>query len=1112
MIAICKLGMRFTLVFFNIVFRDITTRAKSHQPHINGCLIPIVFLPLLLQADTLGNLSDETPHVPQLKFEHVFEAFADGASPHNHLPLIIQDHDGMMWFAGDNLYRYDGAQLYPYTLDPMSICSSFTTGMAVDHDGGLWLATEKGVCFYHKDTDSFRPFSLPSGQTLSRSAGTVSVSPNNEIYIGFSSELAIINASRTDIKHISSPLKPQYHNRHNEFRSFFFESADSVWIGSLASGLIHFSPSTETFTHFMNTPEQPNLLPSNDVRAVVIDKHGDLWFGMHQGGVSKLLRDRKTFKHYLDSDDSYQLGSPYIWFLKVDSAGQLWLTSDGGGLLGYDYDTDSFFSYKHDANNRNSISSNKPLTVYEDSAKNLWVSLYPEGVDLINRNGADVYQFYANDDDKHSLNDSGILSIFKDANQTVWVATEKGLNRFDQEKKRFDNFSDGSQEWSVPPVPITNINQDRNGHLWLSSWGSSLFRVDLKAKVVSHYKHAEKAGETVDAIRFWQILPEPDRVLFATEGFQGILEYDFVLNKFNRIQLTDGSYAFNETHQYSLLRDSKENLWIGTIGGLFRQTPSAEIRPLSAEKVLNQTMISSFRIRSLFEDKSGGIWVGTEDQGVFLHNSKNEQFQHISRKNGLPSNSVSQIQQSPDGDIWLFTLNGLVRIEHETHKLKIFNKAHGLAGSNFNRTASFIDDDGTLYAGSAKGLSVFKVKQLKTKMQHFPVHITGLKLFNKTITTGDHPGLQHNIIQTESITLGHKDDAFTFSFAGLSYPLSRWNQYAYTLEGYDKAWNYIGKNHSATYTNIPAGKYVFRVKAQDKHGNWSDQQDSMQIIITPAPWLTWWAYLGYLALGVLLLQFAFHLRLQRLKYRKEKLLNTEIIRLNAVRETLRRDFMADISHELRTPLSILTGEVEAVHDGIRPLTMATIESIRGEVTIIKKIVNDLYDLALSDSGVMQCKMKKVDLSEVLAFAVSQMHIKFEQKSIKLDLDITGKDLWVNGDSQRLHQLFLNLLENSFRYTDDAGMLCIKASKNNMHVIVEFSDSSPGVNNAILPEIFKRFYTVDTSRNREHGGSGLGLSICKNIAIIHGATITAKESPLGGIKIDLVFPHYRGTTQ
>ena len=222
--------------------------------------------------------------------------------------------------------------------------------------------------------------------------------------------------------------------------------------------------------------------------------------------------------------------------------------------------------------------------------------------------------------------------------------------------------------------------------------------------------------------------------------------------------------------------------------------------------------------------------------------------------------------------------------------------------------------------------------------------------------------------------------------------------------------------------------------------------------------------------------------------------------------------MADISHELRTPLSILTGEVDAVHDGIRPLTMGTIESIRGEVTIIKKIVNDLYDLALSDSGVMQCKMIKVDMSEVLAFAVSQMHIKFEQKAIKLDVNITSQGLWVNGDSQRLHQLFLNLLENSFRYTDDAGTLSIKAYKKNMQVIVEFADSSPGVDNTALPEIFKRFYVVDTSRNREHGGSGLGLAICKNITIIHGATITAKESPLGGLKIDLVFPYYRGTTQ
>ncbi|BCD98741.1 ligand-binding sensor domain-containing protein [Marinagarivorans cellulosilyticus] len=1075
---------------------------KLHLCRLIAWVIFLLLVPLIAYAQQ----SPVPKHSSLLRFEHVFEAFPDGISPHSNLPHIIQDSAGMMWFAGDSLYRYDGTQLYPYQLDPMSICSSFITGMAIDLDGILWITTEKGVCQYVANTDKFKPFGLHTGQALSRNASAINVSPNNEVYIGFSSELAIINPARTDITFLSSPLKSQYHNRSNEFRAIFFESANSVWLGSLASGLIHFSPSTGFFEHYMNTPAQPNLLPSNDVRTIAMDKQGDLWFGMHQGGVSKLLKDKKTFQHYLNDDDSYNLGSSYIWSIKLDSTGQLWLASDGGGLLGYNADSDSFFAYRHDVNNRNSIASNKPTTVYEDSANNLWVSLYPEGIDLINRSSADVNQFYANSSSTHSVNDNGILSIFEDSQQSIWIGTEKGLNRFNKTAYTFENYSDGSQAWAIPQVPITYIAEDHKGQLWFSTWGEGLYRVSPQNQQVTHFAPSKTNPNTVDAARFWGILPESEHILFASEGVQGILQFRFDTQSFSRIHLVDGGSAFNGTHVYNVLRDSKDNLWIASIGGLYRQAPAGELVELSSES-FNPSTISSFRIRSLFEDNRNNIWVGTEDQGVYIYNPQSQHFKHLGLAQGIPSNNITKIQQSPDGDIWLFTRNGLARINQTNQAVKVFNKAHGLADSNFNRGAGFIDSDGTLYAGAAKGLSILNVQSLKSKIQHFPVHITGLKLFNKTIKAGEYPLENKSILQAKAITLRHTDDVFTLNFAGLSYPLSRWNQYAYRLEGYDATWNYIGKNHSATYTNIPAGKYTFHVKAQDQHGNWSDQQDSLAITINPAPWQTWWAYVGYILLAILILQALLYLHAQRLKYRKEKLLNAEIIRLNAVREALRRDFMADISHELRTPLSILTGEVEAVQDGIRPLSMATVESIRSEVTMIKKIVNDLYDLALSDSGAMQCNMKKVDISQVLTLAVSQMQIKFEQKSIELKLNIAAKGLFVEGDQQRLHQLFLNLLENSFRYTFSEGTLAISAYKKNAQVIVDFSDTAPAVEKYALNDIFKRFYTVDTSRNREHGGSGLGLSICKNIALAHGANISAHPSPLGGLRIKVEFPYF-----
>ncbi len=231
-------------------------------------------------------------------------------------------------------------------------------------------------------------------------------------------------------------------------------------------------------------------------------------------------------------------------------------------------------------------------------------------------------------------------------------------------------------------------------------------------------------------------------------------------------------------------------------------------------------------------------------------------------------------------------------------------------------------------------------------------------------------------------------------------------------------------------------------------------------------------------------------------------------------EQARRRWIADISHELRTPLAILKGEIEAIQDGIRPSGPDAIASLHAEVEHLNHLINDLYELSMSDIGALNYQKAKIDPLSVLANTVDSFRGDFKSAGIALQFNVGDLNLdkvTLLADAARLKQLFSNLLKNTLRYTDSPGTLLIEAAISSTELILNFKDSSPGVKESEIPSLFERLYRVESSRNRATGGAGLGLSICQNIVTAHEGKITAKASELGGIWISIILP-FKALTQ
>ncbi len=222
-------------------------------------------------------------------------------------------------------------------------------------------------------------------------------------------------------------------------------------------------------------------------------------------------------------------------------------------------------------------------------------------------------------------------------------------------------------------------------------------------------------------------------------------------------------------------------------------------------------------------------------------------------------------------------------------------------------------------------------------------------------------------------------------------------------------------------------------------------------------------------------------------------------------EASRRNFMADVSHELRTPLAVLKGELEALEDGVRPVSPERIRSLQAEVDLLAKLVNDIHDLSLADVGGLAYHFKPADLGRIVRDAMLIAQPRFADRGLATDVRLPSGAVAVRADEERLAQLLGNLVENSLRYTDRGGTVRVSLRREGNQGVLDWEDSKPGVPAEALPRLFERLFRVDDSRNRERGGSGLGLAICRSIADAHGGSIEARSSDLGGLRIVVRLP-------
>ncbi|HEY8733569.1 MAG TPA: ATP-binding protein, partial [Puia sp.] len=538
--------------------------------------------------------------------------------------------------------------------------------------------------------------------------------------------------------------------------------------------------------------------------------------------------------------------------------------------------------------------------------------------------------------------------------------------------------------------------------------------------------------------------------------------------------------------------------------------------------------------------------------GLNYYDAARNSFEVYTTEDGLPDNAVFGLLQDSKLNLWLSTNKGIAKLNRHTKSVKVYGVEDGLQSYEFKEHAYCKSSAGVMYFGGVNGFNEFSPDSIQENRQESPLVITGFRISNKDIpvalNSDDPSPLKKDITETKKITLSYAHSIISFEFASLNFMSPKRNQYAYMLEGFDKNWNYVGNQRTATYTNLDPGHYIFKIKGLNSEGEWSDRMRVIELNITPPFWLTWWFKLAILLCVVCGGATFYRLRVRSIKAQKRHLeelvlertrqlaysideerkarLNEEQARLQAEKASrAKSEFLANMSHELRTPMNGIIGFTDLVLTmDLEDMQREYIGHVNTSGHNLLGIINDILDFSKIEAGKFVIENLPFQLHKLVEEVVDLLSVKAFEKKLELICEIDPLlPQEFMGDPMRIRQILINLIGNGIKFTNQGEIvvslkgeevICRDNQKKFQRLSIQVKDTGIGIPEEKLTAIFEEFTQVDSSTTRKFGGTGLGLSIARKFTeIMNGGLKVKSELGKGStfiLQLELEIVHEKPT--
>jgi len=844
------------------------------------------------------------------------------------------------------------------------------------------------------------------------------------------------------------------------------------------------------------------------VEHVFVDKYRQAWITTHRLGVTRvnLTTFQNSYYELTPKNLSASVDHERPFFYE-DTYGTLWIGLHGGGLASYDRLADKFKLYRNDVNDWSSIPSNIVHCIVEDKSGQLWIGTgqYRGGLSKVVM-GNEAFQTITPQAVSESQMDNVVRCLFEDPAHNLWVSTKSGyFYIYNANNELIKTFQLSTTDKESVQTVAYSIILHSDGHLYFGTKGAGLFvsrkKIDfanLKSEDLSFEHFHIGTDENRNGNNIYSLAETADGSVWVATYGDGVHKVKISNNKLTEsvVLNTETSNILSNKARYVFI-DSDSALWISTTNGVCRLKQENSRLTKNDEKIKFEHFVHDGTANSLsysdvcyiFEDSRHSIYFATIGGGLTILTEKRDgsfNYEVYDTSNGIGNNAVYGIVEDDGGNVWLSTENGLTRMNVSAKTFELFNDNTGLLFNSFSEATIAKLSDGRLAFGGYKGFVIVSPMLFAPQPYKSELVLTGLTISNVEQNVGADNPLSESIVFANNIDLNYDQSSIAISYRALDYLAPENIRYAYMLKGMDKDWTYVGNTTKAVYTNLHPGEYTFMVKHTYRNGEWSSDVRTISIVVHSPWWKTWWAYLIYATLLVVIIYFLATGISSVNKYRRELKLERKI-------NEIKLQFFTNIAHEIRTPLTLIVSPIETLIKSDLP------QNVQNQLMIIKRnsnrillLVNQLLDFRKVQNKRMHLRVSEVDLGTFVSQVGDGFKLLADHKRIEFNTIIQPdmQKVWL--DMAEMDTVVYNLLSNAMKFTDSGKHVTLSISQDEQYSYIKVIDEGCGISNTNPDVLYKRYTILSTN---ELSGTGIGLSLAYELVELHEGKLLV-ESEVG----------------